>query len=157
MRQKFIQSNLLKFIIMKKILFVCTANIFRSRFAEEVFNSLAIENSSSLSAFSAGMKVGEFTTRKIYYPALEQLKRYNIKPLRENELSTHIDDLNLDEYDRIICMDEPEHRPMVEENTNLKGRDVEYWNIVDIPEEDSRVSLPMCYEKVNKLFSKMIS
>ena len=142
---------------MKKILFVCTANIFRSRFAEEVFNSLASDSSLSLSAFSAGMKVGEFTTRKIYYPALEQLKRYNIKPQRGNELSTHIDDLNLDEYDRIICMDEPEHRPMVEENTNLKGRDVEYWNIVDIPEEDSRVSLPMCYEKVNKLFSEMIS
>ena len=157
MRQKFIQSNLLKFIIMKKILFVCTANIFRSRFAEEVFNSLATDSSSSLIAFSAGMKVGEFTTRKIYYPALEQLKRYNIKPIRENELSTHIDDLNLDEYDRIICMDEPEHKPMVEENTNLKGRDVEYWNIVDIPEEDSRVSLPMCYEKVNELFSEMIS
>ena len=137
---------------MKKILFVCTANIFRSRFAEEVFNSLAIDSGVSLNAFSAGLKVGQFTTRKIYYPALKQLERYNIKPLREDEISTHIDDLNLDEYERIICMDEPEHRPMVDENSNLKGRNVEYWNIVDIPDEDSRVSLPICYEKVNKLF-----
>tara|TARA_B100001250_G_scaffold65491_1_gene51943 strand:- start:257 stop:688 length:432 start_codon:yes stop_codon:yes gene_type:complete len=141
---------------MKKILFVCTANIFRSRFAEEVFNSLAREEDSSLSAFSAGLKVGEFTTRKIYYPALEQLERFNIEPLRENEVSTHIDDLDLDEYDRIICMDKPEHKPMVDDNPNLKGRDIEYWNIVDIPDQDSRVSLPICYEKVNKLFSEII-
>ena len=77
---------------MKKILFVCTANIYRSRFAEEVFNSLAINRGASLRAFSAGLKVGEYTTRKIYYPALEQLERYNITPQRENELSTHIDD-----------------------------------------------------------------
>ena len=50
---------------MKKILFVCTANIFRSRFAEEVFNSLAIDSGLSMSAFSAGLRVGEFTTRKL--------------------------------------------------------------------------------------------
>ena len=147
MRQKFIQFKLLKFIIMKKILFVCTANIYRSRFAEEVFNSLAINRGASLRAFSAGLKVGEYTTRKIYYPALEQLERYNITPQRENDLSTHIDELDLDEYDKIICMDEPEHRPMVEQNMNLKGREVVYWNIVDIPEEESRISLPICYEK----------
>ena len=64
--------------------------------------------------------VGDYNFRKIYYPALEQLERYNITPQRENDLSTHIDELDLDEYDKIICMDEPEHRPMVEQNMNLK-------------------------------------
>ncbi len=53
-------------------------------------------------------------------------------------------------------MDESEHKPMVLDNPNLKGRDVDYWNIVDIPDEDSRVSLPICYEKVNKLFLDII-
>ena len=31
----------------------------------------------------------------------------------------------------------------------------EYWEIVDIPKVESTVSLPMCYEKVVKLFKNI--
>ena len=41
---------------MYKVLFVCTANIFRSRFSEEVFNFLAKKNNIRATAFSAGLK-----------------------------------------------------------------------------------------------------
>ena len=42
---------------MHNILFVCTANIFRSRFAEEVFNFLVIKEKIPARAFSAGLKL----------------------------------------------------------------------------------------------------
>jgi len=140
---------------MHKVLFVCTANIFRSRFSEEVYNHLVNKKNIRTKAFSAGLKVGAYTTRKIYRPALEQLELLNIKPIRKNELSVHVDDLYLSDYKKIICMDEEEHRPMVEVNQKLKYRDVEYWNIVDEPKVSGDISLPNCYRKVEDLVSQI--
>ena len=136
---------------MHNILFVCTANIFRSRFAEEVFNFLAAEERIPAKAFSAGLKVGEYHVRKIHRPALEQLDKLNIKPKRPNELSVHIDEVQLTKYNQLICMDKAEHKPMVLSNLKLKEFNFEYWDIIDEPKVLSDVSLPICYSKVKEL------
>ena len=51
----------------------------------------------------------------------------------------------------IICMDEVEHRPMVEMNDRLNKVNIDYWNIVDEPMVSSKVSLPICFDKVREL------
>tara|TARA_B100000212_G_scaffold190122_1_gene143306 strand:+ start:1073 stop:1510 length:438 start_codon:yes stop_codon:yes gene_type:complete len=140
---------------MHKVLFVCTANIFRSRFSEEVYNHFAKKLDIPSEAFSAGLRVGEYTTRKIYTPALQQLKYYNINPSRKDDLSIHINDLDLNVYDMIICMDEVEHRPMVEMNDQLNKTNIDYWNIVDEPMVSSKVSLPVCFDKVKDLVTSV--
>lgn len=136
---------------MYKILFVCTANIYRSRFSEEVFNYFAIKNNLSTRAFSAGLKVGSYKIRKIYKPAMDELDRLNINPIRSEEYSIHVDDIDLKNYNMIICMDEREHKPMVELNSNVKELNIIYWNIVDEPLASSNISLPKCYEKIQEL------
>ena len=140
---------------MFKILFVCTANIYRSRFGEEVYNHYAIKNNLFSRAFSAGLMVGTYKTRKIYKPALEELNRLNIEPIRAEQYSIHVDDIDLNNYDMVICMDEEEHRPMVELNSNFKELNITYWNIVDEPLASSHLSLPRCYEKVQDLIYKV--
>ena len=142
---------------MQKVLFVCTANIHRSRFAEEVFNYLCAKYNKDYHAFSAGLRVGDYSFRKIYYPALENLKAFNIIPKRPNDLSKHIKDVNLENYDKIICMDEVEHKPMVNSDPKLSNYNFEYWNITDMPKVDSDVSLPICYKKVENLLNEMSS
>ena len=140
---------------MYKILFVCTANIYRSRFSEEVFNYFAIKNNLSTRAFSAGLMVGSYKTRKIYKPALDELDRLNIDPIRAEEFSIHVDEIDLKNYNMIICMDEKEHKPMVESNSNVKEMNIIYWNIVDEPLASSNISLPKCYEKIQELIYKV--
>ena len=140
---------------MHKVLFVCTANIFRSRFSEEVYNHFAKKLNIPSEAFSAGLRVGEYTTRKIYTPALQQLKYYNINPSRKDDLSIHINNLDLNVYNMIICMDEVEHRPMVEMNDQLNKINIDYWNIVDEPMVSSKVSLPICFDKVKDLVTSV--
>ena len=137
------------------VLFVCTANIHRSRFAEEVFNHLAKKSNSVHEAFSAGLRVGDYSFRTIYYPALDNLKKFNITPLRPNADSTHIDDVELHEYSRIICMDEGEHKPMILANSKLQNDLFEYWDIIDEPKMKSEISLPKCYRKVESLFKDL--
>jgi len=140
---------------MHRVLFVCTANIFRSRFSEEVYNHFTGKLNIPSKAFSAGLRVGDYVTRKIYRPALEQLKYYNIDPKRRDDLSVHINDLDLKDYHKIICMDEEEHRPMVQMNDHLNKVKVDYWNIVDEPMVSSQISLPLCYEKVKSLIEEV--
>ena len=142
---------------MKKVLFVCTANIHRSRFAEEVFNYFCAKHNKDYHAFSAGLRVGDYSFRKIYYPALENLKAFNIIPIRPNDLPKHIKDVDLENYDKIICMDEVEHKPMVTSDPKLSNYNFEYWNITDMPKVDSDVSLPICYKKVKNLLNEMSS
>ena len=139
---------------MQKILFVCTANIFRSRFSEEVYNHLANRFDLSIRAYSAGLMVGHYKTRTIYAPALEQLKLLNIVPRRKDELSIHINDLDLKQFDQVICMDKNEHQPMVRKNKNLINLNIEYWDIVDEPLVSRNISLPQCYKKVEKLVNR---
>tara|TARA_X000000368_G_scaffold336519_1_gene274167 strand:+ start:611 stop:1051 length:441 start_codon:yes stop_codon:yes gene_type:complete len=136
---------------MYQVLFVCTANIFRSRFSEEVYNHISEKLKLSTKAFSAGLKVGSYTTRKIYIPALNQLELLNISPKRKDDLSVHINDLDLNNFNKIICMDRNEHLPMVSENKYLKNFNIEYWNIIDEPKVSSHISLPKCFEKVKEL------
>ena len=140
---------------MHRVLFVCTANIFRSRFSEEVYNHFAGKLNVPSKAFSAGLRVGDYVTRKIYRPALDQLKYYNIDPKRRDDLSVHINDLDLKDYHKIICMDEEEHRPMVQMNDHLIKVKVDYWNIVDEPMVSSQISLPLCYKKVKNLIEEV--
>ena len=140
---------------MHRVLFVCTANIFRSRFSEEVYNHFAEKLNIPSEAFSAGLRVGDYVTRKIYRPALQQLEYFKIDPRRKDDLSVHINDLDLKDYYKIICMDEEEHRPMVEMNDQLIKVNVDYWNIVDEPMVSSQISLPLCYEKVKTLVEEV--
>ena len=139
---------------MQKILFVCTANIFRSRFSEEVYNHLAANRNLSSQAFSAGLMVGHYKTRTIYAPALKQLRLLNIIPKRKDELSIHINDLDLKQFDQVICMDKSEHQPMVRKNKNLTNLNIEYWDIVDEPLVSRDISLPQCYKRVEKLVNR---
>ena len=136
---------------MHKVLFVCTANIYRSRFSEEVYNYLARKIVIPSRAFSAGLMVGHYKTRTIYAPATEYLSSLNIIPRRKDELSIHINDLDLDEYDKIICMDKNEHESMVNANKRLDGLNIEYWDIIDEPLVSRKISLPQCYKKVKSL------
>ena len=113
---------------MNNILFVCTGNIFRSRFAEEVFNHLCKINGVDATAFSAGLQVGRYKQRKIYWPAMNELERLKIEPLRSNEESVHIDDIDVSIYDQIICMDEEEPEavePVVTALENVKNTENE--------------------------------
>ena len=140
---------------MYKILFVCTANIFRSRYSEEVYNHLVEKINLPSKAFSAGLQVGDYRTRKIYKPALKQLALSNIKPKRKDASSIHVNKLILSEYKKIICLDKKEHKPMVKANKELQGFNIEYWDIVDEPEMSSNISLPKCYKKVEELVTRV--
>ena len=140
------------------ILFLCTGNYYRSRFAEEYFNSLARSRSLPHRAASRGIGL-DFGRLKnpgpISIEVIVALKALGIlvqapirrpKPLAPEEVSG---------FDRIICMDETEHRPLVKKHKALKGKNVEYWNIKDLGEAPASAALPECRTRVEGLIEEL--
>ena len=117
------------------ILFVCTGNYYRSRFAQYWFNHLAHRYGGGWSAVSAGLR-----------PDADQ--KYNVGPispdahaaLQQREV-TLADPLPmpraltpelLDSCYRVIALDRDEHRPMMAEHFPAHAARITYWDIRDV-------------------------
>ncbi len=92
---------------MKKIVFVCTGNICRSAMAHQYLQTkvkqLGIENDFLIDSCGIYASTGEQSTRY----AIEVMKNYDVNMLSHR--AKNIYDLDLKDYDMILCMTE-EHK-----------------------------------------------
>jgi len=142
-------------------LFVCTGNYYRSRFAEHWFKHLAQQKNLSWQADSAGLgvewswKINPGPISKVTVASLDQRGIAVPDPRMPRSLTTQ----DLEAAERIILLDEPEHRPMMQ----AKFPDwqdhprVTYWQIVDVPPDEAFHPMdaidPLVRELVDELSS----
>src|SRR5690349_7075658 len=103
---------------MRKLLFLCTGNYYRSRFAEILFNQLAREGCLDWTAFSRAV-------------AIERGARWNVGPISAHareacrvrgitlpdpiSLPTQACEADFAAAHRVIALKEAEHRPYIEQ------------------------------------------
>jgi len=126
---------------MKYVLFLCTGNYYRSRFAEYFFNAEAEKRHLNWRAESRGLAVGRHSNNvgPISQHAVEALGRLDIALSRMEHFPLQAWEADFARADRIIALDESEHRVMIEESFPKWRHSVEYWIIHDLdrtaPEE----------------------
>jgi protein-tyrosine phosphatase len=138
---------------MKKILFLCTGNYYRSRYAEEIFNHLAKREGLSWRAFSRGAaesgspdNVGPMSRF-----ALEALEAQAIVP--DGGARAPMFSVLADFHDAhlVVALKEAEHRPLIEQRfPEIAGR-ITYWHIDDIEFAPPSIALPMIEAQVREL------
>src|SRR5208283_4181241 len=100
----------------KKVIFVCSANYYRSRYAEHYFNWLAIREQLGWRADSRGLMVGTWgNIGLISQHTVDALQERGIPledPTREPKALTLAD---LAEADLIVAVKEAEHRALMAE------------------------------------------
>lgn len=140
------------------ILFLCTGNYYRSRFAEELFNHLAKEKGLNWRADSAGLEVEKWRS---YNPGtmsvhtVELLEAMDIMPVGRNRPERQFDPEEIDEVSRCIALSESEHKPMVERmHPELLPR-IEFWTVEDLHLETAANALPMIVDAVEKLVESL--
>jgi protein-tyrosine phosphatase len=141
----------------KKVLFLCTGNYYRSRFAEELFNCLAAEFLPNWSAESRalGIEAGVFNHGPISPHALAELAKRNIsltEPVRDPLPCTEEDLLKAD---HIIALKEEEHRPQLDRKFPESSNLVEYWHIHDIDQADPEQALEGIAKNVRQLIDEL--
>jgi protein-tyrosine phosphatase len=114
------------------ILFLCTGNYYRSRFAELLFNARARELGLRWRADSRGLALdrGIWNFGPIARSVVEALtgRGVELPPVRHPIQLTIYD---LEEARRIIALKEAEHRPLLEDRYTGWADRVEYWHIHD--------------------------
>lgn len=138
-----------------RLLFLCTGNYYRSRFAEEYFNQRVTEMGLPWIAESRGLaeQIDAFSENHgpISIHALRYLQLYLVEPrmVRRYPMRAEIGDF--DRSARVIALSRREHEPMLEARFPQYVSRVEYFDIEDIGLETPASAIPRLVHQVDHL------
>jgi len=116
------------------VLFLCTGNYYRSRFAEELFNHMAAETGLEWQATSRGIAIelGLHNIGPMSPHALRDLADRGIAVRGVRRFPVQLQKEDLAGADRIIALKEAEHRPLLMARFPGWAGRVEYWHVDDL-------------------------
>jgi len=118
----------------RQVLFLCSGNYYRSRFAEELFNHYAKRKDLDWRASSRALAIelNSDNVGPISQFTIEALTDRDIAPSGSTRfpLMCRIEDL--ESADLVIAMKEAEHRPLITERFAGWQDRVTYWHVHDI-------------------------
>jgi predicted translation initiation factor SUI1 len=121
----------------KTVLFLCTGNYYRSRYAEVLFNSVAGRMNLPWRASSRGLAL-ERGVNNAGPMAASAVKALEAMGVRAGDAITRMpaqvtgDDL--EGAGRIIALKQDEHLPLLQERFPAWAEKVEFWHVDDAPE-----------------------
>jgi protein-tyrosine phosphatase len=136
------------------ILFICTGNFYRSRFAEAVFNYHAEQQRLPWTALSRGLAV-HLTEGYLSSFAAEALldRQINLRYTGRERVQLSEDDLL--KADRSIAMDRIEHHPMMQDQFPAWADRIDYWDVPDIPRRPFKDALREIEQNVIRLLHEV--
>ncbi len=120
---------------MPTILFLCTGNYYRSRFAELLFNHLVAEAGLGWQADSAGLQVKDgVNPGPIAQPTLAALGSAGIAPPPGaiERYPVQVSQAQLSDAVQVVALKEAEHRPLLASGYPGWEDRVTYWHIHDL-------------------------
>jgi len=121
----------------KTILFLCTANHYRSRFAEILFISVAGKMGLAWNASSRGLAIewgfqnaGPMPVAAIN--ALEDMGIHDVERFGRRPAQVTLKDL--ENADMIVALKHAEHLPLLQDKFPAIVERVEFWHVDDAPE-----------------------
>lgn len=118
-----------------RVLFICTGNYYRSRFAEAVFNHHAEVLSLPWRAFSRGLAIGMVPPQFLLSPQTEQhltARNVDLRHTAPDRRQLSAEDLSAARM--IIALKDDEHRPMMRAMFPEWEDRAVYWDVGDQPE-----------------------
>lgn len=116
------------------VLFLCTGNYYRSRFAEELFNSFAAKAGLNWLAMSRGIatELGVLNVGPISPHALRGLFERKIAPQRAHCFPRQLQEQDLLAANLTIALKEAEHHPLLQRRFPGWVDGVVYWQVDDL-------------------------
>ncbi|HET7545468.1 MAG TPA: low molecular weight phosphatase family protein [Polyangiaceae bacterium] len=141
----------------RRVLFLCSGNYYRSRFAELLFNHLAESERLAYRADSAGLWPECYT----HNPG--PLSPHTIAALGERGVPLPAvlrapRDVELSDFEQAaltVALKEAEHRPLVMQRFPQALERVEFWHVDDVGDAPPSVALPMIERLVRELIQRL--
>lgn len=137
-----------------RVLFICTGNFYRSRFAEAVFNHLAEMRNLSWRGFSRGLAI-HWAEGCLSPIVVESLAVRGIDRRHTGTDRTQLTARDLEGSKIRIALNRAEHLPMMQSQfPNWAGK-IQYWEIEDMPRTSPEIALPAIELKVIDLVDRL--
>jgi protein-tyrosine phosphatase len=139
------------------VLFLCSGNYYRSRFAELFFNARAESAKLSWRADSRGLVPDCFSRNPgpIAQGTLAALEARGIVCSAPHRFPLVATEEDLRAADRIIALKEAEHRPILQARFAAVEPRVEYWHIHDVDAAAPAVAIPALELELAKLMRSL--
>ena len=121
----------------KTVLFLCTGNYYRSRFAEVLFNSVAGRMGLPWKATSRGLALerGVNNVGPMAGSAVKTLEARGVRALDAfTRLPAQVTNDDLERAALIVALKHAEHLPLLQERFPAWVEQVEFWHVDDAPE-----------------------
>jgi len=138
------------------VLFLCTGNFYRSRYAEAWFNFHSPRSGLDWRAESRGFH-RHLAPKPLSHHAPERLSACAIPSTLTNRFPERLRESDLTYASLVIAMLEEEHRPMMREQFPRWADRIRYWKIHDIDREAPGHVLPLIESEVETLIRQLLS
>lgn len=150
---------------MKTVLFLCTGNYYRSRFAEEIFNFQAPKVCPGWTAVSREIAVdlGFNNAGPVAIAAAEALQKHGLDFNRQQaRMPLQLELADLDAAHHIVALKKAEHLPLLQERfSHWPGSGdpyrIEYWHIDDTDRMTPQEALPLIAAQLQDLMTRLSS
>jgi len=140
-----------------QILFLCTGNYYRSRFAEHLFNHHAPDYQLPWRAFSRGLALEmlDEDAGPISQNTLKALSARGIPLAGEVRSPIALAEQDLIAAHHIIALKHAEHHPLMTQKFPAWTERIEYWHVHDIDYAAPEEALPQIEHAVRALLERL--
>jgi protein-tyrosine phosphatase len=141
----------------KSVVFICTANYYRSRFSEYLFNALAKERGLRWQATSRGLKtwmvdgqgpIAAFTVSRLTVMGI---------PFDGERFPIQLSEADLENADLVVAVKRAEHYAMMRDQFPRWADGIQYWHVDDLDCATADEALPLCESCVKFLVETLLA
>jgi protein-tyrosine phosphatase len=140
---------------MSTVLFLCSGNYYRSRFAEILFNWHAERRGSLWRADSRGLAIDPFNQGPLSRHTSLRLAEMGISLPEPARMPRDLEATNLEQAARVVAVKEAEHRPLMARRFPAWVDRVEYWHVHDLDCAGAETALPQLEQLVADLIARL--
>jgi protein-tyrosine phosphatase len=137
------------------VLFLCSGNFYRSRFAEELFNATASSHGIPWEADSAGLDLNPNNKGPVPGLVLDRIESLNIKPMQAKRFSRPADSSDLACAEVIIAMSRDEHYGLMHKKFPTFVFKTKFWDVGDTDEMASAKAFAEMERQVGNLVEEL--
>jgi protein-tyrosine phosphatase len=141
-----------------KILFLCSGNYYRSRFAELLFEHLARDAALPYRADSAGLwpNCAVHNVGAISAETVAALKARGVSLPETHRTPRDVTEADIRDAALTIALKEAEHRPLVARHFPSLLDRVEFWHVHDIGDAPPSEAIPLIEKNVRELIARLL-
>jgi protein-tyrosine phosphatase len=140
---------------MNRILFLCSGNYYRSRFAEILFNWHARQRGLTWTADSRGLQLDPLNPGPISRHTVTWLTSRGILCDSFARLPMPVADADFTAAHHIVAVKEAEHRPLIERHFPQWRERVEYWHVHDLDCATAAEAIPHLEREVMSFLDRL--